>query len=84
MIKKSYEIQKQTSDLLKYNLILLYGENYGLKKDIKTIIEKTTNELEINIEYLSFYEHEIINNEENFNNSVHSGSLFSKKKNNHC
>ena len=61
MIKKSYEIQKQTSDLLKYNLILLYGENYGLKKDIKTIIEKTTNELEINIEYLSFYEHEIIN-----------------------
>ena len=55
MIKKSYEIQKQTSDLLKYNLILLYGENYGLKKDIKTIIEKTTNELEINIEYLSFY-----------------------------
>ena len=65
MIKKSYEIQKQTSDLLKYNLILLYGENYGLKKDIKTIIEKTTNELEINIEYLSFYEHEIINNEEN-------------------
>ena len=80
MIKKSYEIQTQTSDLLKYNLILLYGENYGLKKDIKTIIEKTTNELEINIEYLSFYEHEIINNEENFNNSVHSGSLFSKKK----
>ena len=38
MIIKSYEIEKKISDLLKYNLFLLYGENNGLKKDIRKII----------------------------------------------
>ena len=35
MIVKSYEIQKKRIDILKYNLFLVYGENIGLKKDIK-------------------------------------------------
>ena len=33
MIIKSYEIEKKISNLIKLNLILLYGENNGLKKD---------------------------------------------------
>ena len=39
MIVKSYEIQKKTNNFLKYKLFLLYGENYGLKKDIKESIK---------------------------------------------
>ena len=40
MIIKSYEVKKKNLDLLKYNLFLLYGENFGLKKDIKELIKK--------------------------------------------
>ena len=39
MIIKSYEIQKKISNFLKYNLFLLYGENDGLKKDVKESIK---------------------------------------------
>ena len=35
MIIKSYEIEKKVNNFLKFNLFLLYGENYGLKKDIE-------------------------------------------------
>ena len=39
MIIKSYEIEKKNSFLFKHNIFLLYGENSGIKKDIKKIIE---------------------------------------------
>ena len=39
MIKKSYEVSKNTANFFKYNFFLLYGENIGLKKDIKKIIK---------------------------------------------
>ena len=80
MIIKSYEVQKKNLDLLKYNLFLLYGENFGLKKDIKKLIEKALKEKEKKIEILSLYENEILNSEENFYNFVYSGSLFGNKK----
>ena len=80
MIIKSYEVQKKILSLLKYNLFLLYGENFGLKKDIKELIKKELKEKKNNIENTSLYENEIINNEENFYNLVYSGSLFSDKK----
>ena len=80
MIIKSYEIQKKTSNFLKYNLFLLYGENYGLKKDIKESIKIEVNKQNVDIELLSLYESDIINNEEIFYNSIYSGSLFSNKK----
>jgi len=35
MIIKSYEIKKNKLNILENNLFLLYGENFGLKKDIK-------------------------------------------------
>ena len=79
MIIKSYEVKKNL-DLLKYNLFLLYGENFGLKKDIKEFISKTLKEKDNNIEILSVYENEIFANEENFYNLVYSGSLFSDTK----
>ena len=83
MIIKSYEIQKKISNFLKYNLFLLYGENDGLKKDIRESIKIKINQQDNHTEFLSFYENDIIDNEENFFNSIYSGSLFSKKKNNY-
>ena len=80
MIIKSYEVQKNRSNLSKYNFFLLYGENFGLKKDIKDIIKIAIKQKNDSLEMLSVYETEIFDNEENFYNSIYSGSLFSNKK----
>ena len=80
MIIKSYEVQKNSLNLSKYNFHLLYGENFGLKKDIRNIIKIAIKQKKDKIEMLSLYETEIINNEENFYNLIYSGSLFSNKK----
>ena len=79
MIIKSYELKKNKTKILKNNLFLLYGENFGLKKDIrKFIITEIENE-DDKIEILSLYENEIIDNQENFYSLIYSGSLFSNK-----
>ena len=80
MISKSYEIQKNPFNFLKFNVFLLYGENNGLKKDIRESIKIVVSQQDANIELLSLYENDIIDNEENFYNSIYSGSLFSNKK----
>ena len=80
MIFKSYEVQRKGSELLKNNLFLLYGENFGLKKDIKKYISKILKEKKNNIEILSVYENEILDNRENFYNLVYAGSLFSNTR----
>ena len=80
MITKSYEIQKNPSNFLRYNLFLLYGENEGLKKDIKESIKFYIKQKESNVELLSLYETDIKDNEESFYNSIYSGSLFGNKK----
>ena len=79
MIIKSYEVQKNLQNLLKYKLFLLYGENNGLKKDIKESIIKSIGEKNT-IEFLSLDENDIKENEENFYNSIFSGSLFYDKR----
>ena len=78
MIIKSYEVQKSKKKILECNFFLLYGENFGLKKDIKDIIK--TESKDDNVEILSLYENEIIENEENFYNLCYSDSLFGNKK----
>ena len=80
MILKSYEIQRNPSNFLKYNVFLLYGENNGLKKEIRESIKTVVSQQDANIELLSLYESDIMDNEENFYNSIYSGSLFSNKK----
>ena len=80
MIIKSYEIEKNPTSYLKYNFFLLYGENYGLIKDIRTKVKFSLNKLDADLEILSLYENEIKENEENFYNSVYSGSLFGNRK----
>ena len=80
MIIKSYEIKKNKLNLLVNNFFLLYGENLGLKKDIKNFIKNEVKQKNNNIEILSLYENEIIDNKDNFFNLIYSGSLFSQKK----
>ena len=80
MILKSYEVKKNGSNFQKKNFFLLYGENIGLKKDIKIFIEAQIKQKKDKLEILSFYESEIIENDENLYNFIYSGSLFSDKK----
>ena len=80
MIIKSYEIKKNKPNILKNNFFLLYGENTGLKKDIKNFITNELKQKNNNLEILSLYESDVINNRDDFFNSVYSGSLFSEKK----
>ena len=80
MILKSYEIQKSKANLLKYNFILMYGENLGLKKDIKEIIKKEIQNVSSDLEIASLYQDEMLENKQNFYDLIYSGSLFGTKK----
>ena len=80
MIIKSYEVKKNKPIFAKNNFYLLYGENYGLKKDIKKFISTEIKQKDESIEILSLYELEILENDENFYNFIYSGSLFGNKK----
>jgi len=81
MIVKSYEIQKKRDVILKYNLFLLYGENIGLKKDIKKNIQFEIKKNNNNsVEISSLYENDILENTNDFYNSIYSGSLFGNTK----
>ena len=35
MILKSYELENNINNIIKFNLILIYGENIGLKESLK-------------------------------------------------
>ena len=80
MIVKNYEVQKNKSNFSKYNFFLLYGENLGLKKDIRKFIKTAITQKSNDVEILFLYEDEILDNEENFYNSIYTGSLFNSKK----
>ena len=80
MIVKSFEIKRKISGLLENNLFLIYGENNGLKKDIGEIIKENFKKENSGTELFSTYENDILENEENFYNSMYSGSLFNSKK----
>jgi len=78
MLIKAYEISKKNLDSLNY--FLIYGENFGLMKDLaKSVLELKEKK---NGEYkkFEFEEEEIIKNQNNFYNLIFSGSLFDKKK----
>ena len=80
MIVKSYEVKKNKSNFSKYNFFLLYGENLGLKKDIRKFIKTSIEQKKNNVEILFLYENEILNNEDNFYNSIYTESLFNSNK----
>ena len=78
MIIKSFEINKKIKNLLSINIYLIYGENIGLKKDIRETIVNAKNKEKSEI--ISFYENDILSDDKNFYSTIYSGSLFSDKK----
>jgi DNA polymerase III delta subunit len=74
MLLKSHELNLKTKDLLKNKIILLYGENQDLIKDInEQIIDKFLDKKEIS---KIFFEDDILKNPENITNYYLNGSLF--------
>ena len=73
MIVKSYELNK--INLKKNNIYLLYGENEGLKNKVINDIFK-----EFLKNTYKYDEKEILDNKENFFNSILSKSFFETKK----
>ena len=73
MIIKNYEFGK--TNFLNSNLFLLYGDNDGFKKET---INKVENELKF--KKFLYHESEIINNTENFYNTILTKSFFENEK----
>jgi DNA polymerase-3 subunit delta len=75
MIYKSYLIEGNI-DLLKENIILFYGENLGLKDDLKNKIKDSKKEASI----LIYNQDDILKNEDLFFNEILNVSLFEEKR----
>ncbi len=75
MIYKSY-IVEQNIRTLKENCILFYGENLGLKNEIKNKIRS----INIDSEIIIFNQEEILKNNNLLINEIQNISLFEKKK----
>ena len=73
MIIKNFELNSQ--NLKKTNFFLFYGQNEGHKKEIIDKIIDFKNEKKI-----TYFEDEIINNLENFYNSLLTKSFFEEQK----
>jgi len=80
MIIKSYEVKKNKLSFLKNSFFLLYGENLGLKKDIKDFITSEIKKKNDSLETITLHESEVLDSDESFFNLIYSGSLFSQKK----
>ena len=73
MIIKSFEIDK--SNISKFKLFVVYGENEGLKKEIISKIKKNNIAKEIRYE-----EEQILKNKDVFFSEIKNKSLFEEKK----
>ena len=75
MIVKSYILEKEI-DVLKKNLFLLYGENLGLKEELKKNIRLKFNKAKI----LMFAQEEVLKNSNLLYNEILNISLFEETK----
>ena len=76
MILKSFLVESNLSTIEGYNLNLFYGENIGLKDEIKYEIKKKYNKFE----QINFSQDDIIKNEKLLDQQINNASLFSDKK----
>ena len=79
MILKSYIVEKNIDSLNNYSSILVYGQNIGLKDDIKEKIKEKHKDAEI----INFFQDEIIKKNEIVYSEINNTSLFNEKKNNY-
>ena len=76
MILKSYLVEKNITLLDKYFITLIYGENIGMKDDIKNQIKKFFKDYE----KIIFTQDEVLKDYKILNEQVNNTSLFSQKK----
>jgi DNA polymerase-3 subunit delta len=76
MILKSYVVEQNLNILDRYQAILLYGENEGIKDEIKAKIKKLNKESEV----INFFETEIIKNKDILYKNIVNDSLFNESK----
>ena len=76
MILKSYIIEKNISELTKYRSALLYGENDGIKDDVKAKLKLLHKDSEI----INIFQDEIIKNNNCLFDNAFNSSLFNEKK----
>ena len=76
MILKSFLVEKNIKLLDQYSASLIYGENIGMKDDIKNQIKSHLKDYE----QINFNQDEIVKNDKILNEHINNTSLFSKKK----
>ena len=75
MIYKSYLLEKNIG-LLKNKIVLFYGENLGLKNELKEKIKKKNKKVFLN----NLMQEDCIYNKDNFISNIFNKSLFEEKK----
>ena len=73
MIIKNYQLE--TNNISQYNFFLFYGDNEGLKSEKADYLVKKTN-----YKRFLYNEKEVLNDTENFSNSLLTKSFFDDKK----
>jgi DNA polymerase-3 subunit delta len=76
MIIKRFILEKKISLVNEYFAVLFYGENIGMKDEIKNQIKKHCK----NFEKITFHQDEIIKNDKLLNEHIHNASLFAENK----
>ncbi len=76
MILKSYIAEKNFSDIDKYRSVLLYGENEGIKEDLK----KKIKEKQTSSEIINIFQDEILKDNNLLFDNLINPSLFNEKK----
>ena len=76
MILKSYIVEQNINILKEYQAILLYGENDGIKDDIKLKLKNSNKDSEI----INLFENEILKNKNILFENIVNESLFNKEK----
>ena len=76
MIIKSYLVEGNIALLEKYFITLVYGENIGMKDDIKYEISKFFH----NYEKVSLTQDEILKDSKRLDEQIYNTSLFNPKK----
>ena len=79
MILKSFEVENNIQNALKFKFILIYGENIGLKDVLKKKIINSDNDADI----VNLYQEDIAKNKDILLAEVKNISLFKQKKNNY-
>ena len=76
MIIKNYQFDINTEITKKYKALLLYGVNEGVKKEFIEKIKQENKKAEI----YTFFEEEILKNNQHFFENIFNNSLFEENK----